>query len=418
MLNMKMRGTTVEMKKTTAILDGNKFVSKKNNLFFRTFERVKYELPIFILLFLFFIPKRSDLARNDVYVTMLIFDYRIGFAPRLFIGSVMSLFTDYKSLHFMNNFMDIFCVATLVLFAIVAGRIIRKAGDKAKEMPIFFIILFIVVPYTRAVLFPGPIVSFDRFLVVFTLLALIAINKKVIKWFVPILIFMGLATYQGFAFTYMPVIAILLIYEIFRNKKSKESIALCVVAFTTMAVFSVYFFLYHGIDSFKNVDELLAYAANKTDLREYLKGFDIRYTLNGYLFTKPATFFWSYIVSAGWKGWKSEVFGIIYLMPIFVTFFIIWKNSIKSSSNKAEKFIYILCILAPLARLPMFLFSTNFLRGRASIVVVQFFLVFYFLYIGNKTVAESAKQVVMFFRRHILLFILMVVYCIGFIKLQ
>lgn len=406
------------MKKATAVSGGNKETRVTNNLLFRIFENIKYELPILILLLILFIPKRSDLANNDVYVTLLIFDYKIGFAPRLFIGSFMSLFTDYKSVAFMNRFMDIVCVATLLLFAVFTGQIIRKVGDKAKEIPIFFIILFIAIPYSRAVLFPGPIVSLDRFLVLFTLLALIAINKPVMKWFVPILIFMGLATYQGFAFTYMPAIAILLIYEISRNKKSKESITLCVVAFITMAVFSAYFFLYHGINSFKNVDELLAYAANITDLREYLKGFDIKYTLNGYFFTKPANFFWSYIVSAGWEGLKSEVFGIIYLMPIFVIFFVIWKNSIKSSSNKAEKFIYILCILAPLARLPMFLFSTNFLRGRASVVVVQFFLIFYFLYSGNKTVMESAKQIVTFFRQHILLFILLVVYFIGFVKLH
>jgi len=409
---------TVEMKQKNTILNRKHHFPSKNNIYSGIFEKVKYELPIFILLFLLFIPKRSDLAHNDVYITTLIFDYRIGFAPRLFIGSVMSLFTDYKSVHFMNIFMDVFCVASLVLFAVAAGRTIRKVGDKAKEIPIFFIILFIAVPYSRAALFPGPIVSLDRFLVIFTFLALIAINKPVVKWFVPILIFMGLATYQGFAFTYMPAIVILLIYEISRNKKSRESIALCVVSFVAMAVFSAYFFLYHGIGSFKNVDELLSYAASKTDLRSNLTVFNMREILNAYFFIKPTNFFSNYIVTAGWEGLKSEILGIIYLIPFFAIFFVIWKNSIKNATDKTEKFIYILCVLAPFARLPMFLFSTNFMRGRASVVIIQFFLVLYFLYIGNKTVAESAKQVVAFFRRHFLLFILLVVYFIGFVKLQ
>lgn len=403
------------MKKTTEVSRKRKDALTKNNLFFRTFESIKYELPILILLLIFFISKRSDLANNDVYVTVLIFDYRIGFAPRLFIGSLMSLFSDYKSVAFMNKFMDIVCVTTLFIFTIVAGRIIRKFDNKTKVIPIFFIILFLAVPYSRGVLFPGPIVSLDRFLVLFTLLALLAINKKGFKWFVPILVFMGLATYQGFAFTYMPAIAILLIYEIYRNHKSKESIVLCIVAFVTMAVFSAYFFLHHGLDAFKNIDELLAYAADKTDLRVYLKEFDIRYTLNGYFFIKPTDFF-QIIVNEGWKGLKSEFISIIYLMPIFVTFFVIWKNSIKNSSDRIEKFSFILCMLAPLARLPMFLFSTNYVRGRSSVVVIQFFLVLYLLYIGNNTVKESARQVVMFFKRNKLLFLLMVVYFAFFVK--
>lgn len=409
---------TFNLKKDIVRNNKSKDTHINNNLFFRAYENVKYELPILILLLTLSLQNKSDVATSDVYTMLHIFDYRIGFAPRLFIGSIMSIFTNYKSVAFMNRFMTIFCIVTLVLFAVVAGQIVRKFDKNSRKVPIFFIIIFLAIPYSRLVLYPGSIISVDRFLVVFTLMALIAMDKPIIKWSVPILIFMGLATYHGFAFMHMPAIALLLLYMILHNKRSKENIALFIISFVTMAVFSAYFFLYQGIEMFKNVDELLAYASDKTDLSDYLRGFDIREILDAFLLGGSKDFFQDYRVVAGWEwtGLKLELIGIIYLMPLFVIFFMIWKNSIKTSLDKSDKIIYLLCILAPLARLPMFLFSSNYLRGRSSIVVVQFFLVFYFLYVGNEVVIESAKQVVGFFKRYPLLFLLMVVYFAFFVK--
>lgn len=396
--------------------------SKYNNLverhlFFRLLDKVKFELPVLAVLLIVY-AYRHDFYTGDIYNIMHIYDYRIGFAPRLFIGSLMSLFTDYKSAVFINKFFNIVCVASIFLFSFAAGRVIRKSDDKARNAAVLFVILFLAVPYSNTVFFPR-LVSLDRFLVLFTFLAFMAISKKGFKWLVPLLIIMSLATYPGYAFTYMPAVAILLIYEVCRNKNTKQSIALCVVGFTAMAVFSAYFFLYSGINGFDSVGELIAYSFDKTDIRDHVGEFDMRLVLNGFLFQKPGEFFWNSTVPLeGWKGFKYELKGMLLLMPLFAIFFTVWKNAIKNSISKFEKSVYCMCLLAPLARLPMYVLSTNFVRGRISVVTIQFFLIFYFLYIGDPIVSASTRKIGDYFRKNYELIFALIAYLIVFLKLQ
>lgn len=409
----------IDMKKAAAVANRKKAAQSKKNVFFRTFEKVQYELPILIVLLALFFFNRSDIAGNDVYVTMHIFDYSIGFAPRLFIGSLMSLFTDYKSVAFMNRFMDIFCIITLVLFTAAAGRVIRKSDNSAKNAALFLVILFLAVPYSRSILYPGgDSISLDRFLAVYTLLALCAVNKTGIKWVIPALLFMGFATYHGFAFTYMPAVVIVLIYSITGSRRSKENIALCAVSFVTIAVFAAYFFLYKGIDTYKNIDELLAYAATKTDLRQAQTEFNIRKIVTAFLLGGSSEFYQNYRIPAGWSwgGFRGELISDLYLSPLIAGFIYIWIKAYKNSENKAEKFIFALCVLAPLARAPMFIFSSYFARARAAVVVVQFFLVLYFLYASNKAVSNAVAKGAAFFRRYLILLLLLAVYFAFFVK--
>lgn len=372
---------------------------------FKLYQKTKYELPVFVLLLLLYLPQKLSVT-TDIYSMLHIFDYRIGFAPRLFIGSVMSLFTDYKSQAFMDNFFSIVFILEAVLFAFVAGRIIRKASDETKEITVLFIALFLAVPYSLASLYPR-LLSVDRFLVIFTLLALIVLNKKGFKWLVPALIFMSLATYTGYAFTYMPAIALLLIYEVYRNSNSKQSILLCFAGFATMAGFSAYFFLFEGLENFKNVDELVAYAAGKTDLP--FVGY-FKEVVDTLLIKSPENLWNTTLAMEEHIRFYGEFAATIFLFPLIAIFLFVWIHAIKSSSNKFEKFIFILGLLAPVARFPMFILSTNFYRGRISVVVVQFFLIFYFLYMGNPAVTAAAKRLGEFFKKHFLLYLLLIAY--------
>lgn len=410
-------GDYIRLKKKPSIAAKKYSTLVEKHLFFKLFDKVKYELPVFLILITLY-AFRHDFYTRDIYNILHIYDYRIGFAPRLFIGSLMSIFTDYKSMEFMNNFFNVVCIASIFLFSFAAGRTIRKSDDKTRNTAIIFVMLFLAVPYSQTVFFPR-LVSLDRFLVLFTFLAFMAINKKGFKWLVPLLIIMSLATYPGYAFTYMPAVAILLIYEVYRNNSSRQSIALCVVGFAVMAVFSAYFFLYSGINGFGSVEELIAYSFDKTDIRDRVGEFDMRLVLNGFLFQKPGEFFWNSTVPLeGWKGLKYELKGILFLIPLLAVFFFVWKNAIKNSTNKLEKSIYIMCLLAPLARLPMYILSTNFVRGRISVVTIQFFLVFFFLYIRDPIVSASARKIGDYFKKNYELLFVLVAYLIVFLKLQ
>ncbi len=393
------------MVKPVTLDAGNAGSLAGKSFIFKLYQKTKYELPVFVLLLLLYLPQKLSVT-TDIYSMLHIFDYRIGFAPRLFIGSVMSLFTDYKSQAFMDDFFCVVFILEAVLFAFVAGRIIRKAGDESKEIAALLIALFLAVPYSLASLYPR-LLSVDRVLVIFTLFALIVLNKKGFKWLVPALIFMSLATYTGYAFTYMPAVALLLIYEVYRNNYSKQSILLCFLSFVTMAGFSAYFFLYEGVDNFNHVDDLVAYAAGKTDLPfvGYFK--DVVDTL---LIKSPENLWNTTLAMDLHMRFYGEITATIFLLPLIAVFVFLWINAIKASSNKFEKLVFVLGLLAPVARFPMFILSTNFYRGRIAVVVVQFFLIFYFLYTGNPAVTAAAKRLGEFFKNHFLLYLLLIAY--------
>lgn len=367
------------------------------------YDKIKYELPIFLLLLIQTIPQNLDFS-EDPYASLLALDYgAIGFAPRIFPGSVMALFFDYRGHRQINIFFGVILVLTFLLVSWVAGRLIRTADDDVKKMMIFFVALFLAGPYSSAVLFPQMFAP-DRLLVLFTLLGLLIMNIRLVKWLLPFILFAALATHNIFTFTFMPAIAILLLYELYTTGYSKSNKFFCVINYLTMFTFTAYFYLFSGLQRM-TLAELIAYAGTKTDIpiREdmYL----------GYFFADPRRLF------AGIQSYmsandviRSEYRAILFLLPLIILFLFIWKNSFSASKNRFEKFIFILCILAPLARIPLLPINSEVYRGRVAIAFVQFMLLFYFLYRKNPAVTQSVKRLGEFLQRNRLLMLLLAGY--------
>lgn len=401
------------MQKQAVLKPGVQTPLSGSSMLLRIYEKVKYELPILIFLLIVYVPQNISII-DDVYTAVHVFDYSIvGFAPRLFIGSLMSLFIGYKSLAAMSLFMDIVCIGALFLYTWTAGRLIRKASPETKEITVLLVVLFIALPYSLAALYPR-LLSLDRYMVLIALFALMALNNRFAKWLVPVFIVAGLAVYHGFAFTYMPAVAVLLLYRIHQDNYTKRSIALCAAGFAVMAVFSAYFYLYTGVDSFANAEELAAYISDKTDIIAKLtaaKANPYADTVTMLLFKNPFEFWDRATLSNDITGdIITDLRAMSFMLPLFAIFFIVWKNAVKNASTRFEKFVFILCILAPLARTPMFVLSQNPFRCRISVVVIQFFLLFYFLYTENPAVLKALKTVGEFFKKNYLLFLTLVVY--------
>lgn len=384
---------------------------------FNLFKTIDYEFYIFLILLILSLPifeKIRPTQQPDVYYHTHIFDYGLGFAPRLFIGSLMSLFTQYKSATFMTAFMHTSHLLSYIFYAFAAGRFIRKAEDDMREGAIYLVALFIALPFTfAAISFRN--ISVDQFTLFFTFLMLVFLNKPVFKWLVPILIFIALATYQQYAFLFMPIIAILLLYEVHSNKYSKTSIFFCTVGFATMAVFTAYFYLFSGIKSFGNRDELLAYAANRSDLifddfsKDVLHEYFLTSPFEVLRFFSDADLTWAETLKL--DAVVKDIPFVVYLIPMFMFFFVVWKNAFKHSESKFEKFIFLLCLLAPLFRLPLLVLMTpDIFRAWMAIMVVQFFLLFYFLHNRNAALTASVGKAWSFMKEHYFLSLVLIVF--------
>lgn len=367
------------------------------------YEKIKYELPIFLLLLIQTIPQNLDFS-EDPYASLLALDYgAIGFAPRIFPGSVMALFFDYRGHRQINIFFGVILILTFLLVAWMAGKLIRAADDDIKKTVIFFVALFLAGPYSSALLFPQ-MFAVDRLLALFTLLGLLLINKRLMKWLLPLILFAALGTHNMFTFTYMPVIAILLLYELYESGYSKSDRWFCAINYLTMFAFTVYFYLYSGLQNM-TLPELVDYAGTKTDV--LVRG-DM---FMGYFFADPKLLFAGInsniyvndVISAEYRA-------TIFILPLIIIFIYIWKNAFTASKKKFEKFIFALCLLAPLARIPLLPINSEVYRGRAAAIFVQFALLFYFLYRKNPAAIQSVKKLGGFFQRNTLLTLLLVGY--------
>lgn len=353
------------------------------------FEKVKYELPVFCVMLALAVPQTADFSKQ-AYSTLLALDYRIGFAPRIFMGSVLSLFTDFRGRREINVFYSVMFLLAFLLVAWLAGRLIRSAEPATKNTMIALVALFLALPYTAAFLYPQAYPP-DRFLIFFTLLGLVVLDKPYVRWSLPLLLSAALATHHMFVFAYMPVFAVLLLYILVREGVRVKNLLFCLANFAAAALLSVYFYLFSGLKGI-SLEQLYDFAQARTDLPIDRSADSI---FKGYFFLKPSLVF-EYNTELG-PGVQNildnELTAAIFLLPLIAFFVFLWVSALKKCVNRREKFIFLLCLLAPLARLPLFFVNTEVYRGRMAALLVQFFLLFYFLHDKNSAVKAALETI-------------------------
>jgi len=322
------------------------------------FEKIKYELAVFTFLTIVFLPTYNKIT-DDIYAPLLFLDYSAGFGSRLFLGSLMSSFSLDKSSLLTERLVTAFGIILILLASLLAGKLIRNAGE-GKTITIYFVLLFLALPYTASA-FNHRLSLFDRSLIFFTLLSLILLQNKKARWLIPAFLVMALLTDYFFIFLYLPAIAILILYEVYKESFSLKIISLAFISLTVVLALFAYLLL--TSHQFGKLTELLG----------SLKAF------------------------AFYKQWLAYVF---YTSPIFTMFFLIWGRAAKNSDKKFEKFIFSLCLILPVSGLPVLLFSSNSFRVKAALLIGQFFLFFYFLYVKNGAFSDSVERTAQYFKNH------------------
>lgn len=372
----------------------------------RIYEQVKYELSVFFVMLALAVPQSMDFS-SQAYSTLLALDYRVGFAPRIFMGSVLSIFTDFRGRRAINIFYIVMFLLAFLLIAWLAGRLIRSAEPAMKSTMIALIALFLALPYTAAFLYPQTYPP-DRFLIYFTLLGLVVFDKPYVRWLLPLLLFAALATHHMFVFAYMPVFAVLLFYILVREGSRFKNLFFCFVNLGLTAMLSVYFYLFSGIKGI-SLEQLYDYAQARTDLSVDRSAESI---FKGYFFLEPSLVF-EYNTEHG-PGVQNildnELTAAIFLLPIIAFFVYLWVDALRKSVDRRNKLIFILCLLAPLARVPLFFVNTEVYRGRMAVLLVQFFLLFYFLYDKNTAVKASLEKVAGLLKNNLLPSLLLFAY--------
>lgn len=364
-----------------------------------------YELIIFFFLVVEFLALSAKQSLGAWEKTFYLLTYEFGPVSRALIGSVFSLFTDRITHNMIYVSACISYIFLCVLISFLLGKLIRKSNADIKVAVITIVILFLSSPFSITYLLGIHIGRFDVYWIIITLLALIFLKQPNLKWTVPFLCAVAVSVHQGYMDTYMPALAIPMLYEVYKSKYAKKNIILFSASCLTMIVLFLVYQFYSASLPFNDAIGFADYLSSKADFKASAPQLYVEYYA-------PFTEYWLEDIFPLMKTFAMPL-TLSYLFisfPLFAFFGYIWKRAFQTANNKFLKFIFLLCAIAPIAFIPAALFGLDWDRWWAAAINCQFILIFYFIYTNEFPILDALKKIAVFISDHFLFILLVFIF--------
>ena len=346
----------------------------------------KYMLSIFtVLTFGAMLNFPGPSGMSNYITTPYLVSYEFGFGPRMFIGSVVDIFTDYVSNYFIWSFIIICTLLLLLLVSYYLEKVIENTENLLKYAVVFLVIVYLLSPASILYLsIYNDFGRFDLYLLLLTLIALLFAKHKCTALCIPVVCFICMAIHQIYLCTFAPLIVLILLYEVYQNKFSKYWLCILIVTVLTLCSSFIYFQFFAELNV-SSVNELIMYIAPSTNL-----GIDSGSLDAAYFRTTETHFLSSFptFETVIRKGLRT----LLFLSPLFVLFLAIWIKTIRQTPNKREKIFYLICMLSPLAAFPAFIIAIDWGRWLAGLIIVQFAIIFYLMYHKDRYLLQSLRD--------------------------
>jgi len=377
----------------------------RSNILKKVWEKIKYETIIFFLLALqaLLTVKRDGWRIKENFFTFYLPDYSLGLIPRALIGSVVSLFKKQLTVQWLTNFIWASNLLLFLFIALLLGKVLRKTSDEYKRPLYFTLALFFFTDYSTKV-FAKNIGLHDVYMVIIVLLCILALRNKWSAWLVVPLT--GVAVHYGFLFQFFPLIFIVIIFEAIKVEKKLNHILLAIISPLITVLSSLYFILIAPNPAKLGLEKSLEYLESKVVDFEFWRFFaeGMYFNHNGYNDSQVEDFgeVFLYLRSTAtdYFDWSEFLTLFVFLLPLIVLFWILWKNAFDNSENKIQKFAFALCFLMPIPLIPWFFWTTDHPRFLSEIILCQFCVLFYLLYDKNEVLEKSLKNVEGKFKRY------------------
>lgn len=388
----------------------------------RWLSKCKYELLIFAALAAQF-AVNVDWSQpvREKFFTFYVPDYHIGFTSRALLGSLLGLFTPVLTRRMLLIFIIASFALAYALTAVLLGRLVRRVPEQHKIITIYIVVLFVFSAYSVN-MFTKYIGMPDIYMYIFTLLALLCAGGRFLRWTVPLWCVLGLATHYGFALTFMPIIAVVIVYEWARENASKAASVRAGISAVMMGAGSVYFIFFaqktvrmtpeqaENYLTAKAVDFPLwklyyeAHLFFSEEGQTYSGIFDVLRRINEY--------------GAGSFRVADLAVIMLFLLPLSAVFGAVWVLAMRERESRIGKLPYLCCLCMPLVFLPMFVISTDLDRVIAELIIAQFAVLFYLLWRHDEeTYAALDRAKALFARRPLWLAVVVIVsLSLSFIK--
>jgi|GEM_PF-1962787 len=352
----------------------------------------KYETGIFFFLFIQLLalaPKIGDL--NPIVSTTFLLSFRYGVSSRSFIGTIADFLSNgsFISKYFVWHL--IFCSSIFLIFlvSVYLSSVINKSKDNNIKSFILFLSLLCLTCFTSLSTYFTP-QNFGRseiYALIFMLLLIAVINKPYLKWLIPFFALFTISIHLILVFFYIPFIFILLFYKL---PEKKQYIALFIATFLVVITSFILYLLFHKQTFvFSNASAFAEYLKTKTNL-VYTEDF-IHMTFFADL--QDHLLRWQDKRAEGFLQFSGSI-SILINFPLILMFAYFWIKCFLHEKQQYMKLFFILPVLLFLYHVPVFFMFYDFGRWMVMIIQIQFMLILYLIYTGNKTVLTVTANMV------------------------
>lgn len=230
----------------------------------KVWEKHKYTLMTFVAFTALWLAGdgwmtgKKFLDIGALYHTLYYADISIGFVSRTFVATVLKFLTgDNITMETVLATINLNTLFAIVLFSVLIGSTIRKNKDNKMMCALTCILAFSSVSLLNIISY-GWTFTLDTYWLPVALLSILFIKNRVLRWFIPLLSFIGMWIHYAYGLTLFPLVFLLLLYELHENKKERKEITVLAVITALAGIASLAYFVFfrkryphneHGTDT-------------------------------------------------------------------------------------------------------------------------------------------------------------------------
>lgn len=364
---------------------------KDNKIFFITFSLLMITSAGFL------IQKSNGNLVDTYYYPLYVINYDCGYSSRLLVGAVFSLF--FKDTLNVSTLTSVLLVIYFILCFCLSAFINKYLKKTEFEAIGIYAVFLVISPAFLSILNYFGII--DMFWLFFVMGALSVINKKGWRWFIPVLCTVALAIHEVFVTTYLPVIAIAVLYQFIKkpNISNFVFISVCAVVVGTASVY----FLIIGDGTMKMTsDEMIQFVRGR--LGADGQSFDEYYLRSVFFWETPEVedyhglfgyfkYNFEYFVKNNTSAIRRICFLVFSNLLSSIPFFYLTVKSFIREKNIAKKFIY-LCsvIIVPVLCVQLFI-SVDTERFAMHWLVAILFMLLFFVKEKSSSFVETYREI-------------------------
>ena len=329
---------------------------------------------------------------NKYVIQFYLCDYSVGFCTRLFVGAVITHFTDTVSTELMDRIINISVALTLIIQALFAGISLRLAMKKGSLLCCFLSVSFVCIPLcvTENMVMPGLL---DAYILLLFYVWCVLYRTPIVSFVAPPICFICMAIHYGFCFSFLPPILVLLLYKTVFGEKKRMRVAsgVSLGVSATVSAASCYWFLFLAKDHLHMTsDEFYEHMLRRLDMNPVMRRANLT-ALHGVPIYKD---YFDFYIFGEYKGDNyyeqsgdyvsfmkdfANAFSdkeklnecLLQFLPFFLIFLAIWISCIVKSKGM-KRFVFFCCAAQSVALLFALFVSTDYWRWISAALISQF----------------------------------------------